>query len=107
MNLLDIPKLFILSLPVAYVAWAISREELTRGFRDGRLMRWIGKRGAVGFRIFYFARCGFCQSPWIALGLCWLLDYRLFGDGFLSLILTALAVAWLSAWLQAVLASKL
>ncbi len=105
MNLLDIPTAFVIALPVAYLAWTISREEITRNARDW-VMRTIGS-DPIGFKLAYLVRCGFCLSPWLALLLCWLVDFRLFGDGILSLLLTSLAVAWLSAYLQACLAAKL
>ncbi len=105
MNLLDIPTAFVLALPVAYLAWTISREELTRNARDWT-MRKIGGH-PIGYKLAYLVDCGYCLSPWISLPLCWFLDFRLFGEGIVSLLLTSLAVAWLSAYLQAVLASKL
>ncbi len=103
--LLDLVKMLVLALPVAFLAWTISREEITRELRD-KMMKTIGTN-PVGFKLAYLFRCGFCLSPWLSLGLCWWLDLRLFGDGFVSLLLTALACAWVAAWLQASLAAKL
>jgi hypothetical protein len=86
--------LFILSIPIASVAWTITHEEIfreTREYCDQRSKdcKWLLER-----KVFYVFTCEYCLSHWITLVFVLLTGYRLLLDDWRGLLIAVFALVW-------------
>jgi hypothetical protein len=95
----DVPqivRMLILAIPVAWVAWTFTREELFRELRECCVERSQTERWLATRKFFYLFTCEYCFSHWVALGFQFLFAFRLVFDdwrgylvGFAGLVWTA------------------
>jgi hypothetical protein len=78
--LLDVVRLFLLALPVAWVAWTVTKEEVFRELREFLVDRSRHARGLVVRKFFYLFTCEYCFSHWCALGLQFVFRFQLVFD---------------------------
>lgn len=84
-------KLFYLSLITASISFTLAETKLFKPLRD----RVNAKNSLLG-ELF---SCGYCLGHWVALILASITRFRLFGTWWpLDYVLTALVIAWLSAF---------
>jgi hypothetical protein len=79
-ELSQLPKLFILAVPVAWIAWTVTREEIFRDVREYCNEKSHHCRSVLARRFFYLFTCEYCFSHWVALGLQFLFQFRLVFD---------------------------
>ena len=94
--LIDVVRLCLLAVPVAWLAWTVTKEEVFREFREFCADR--SKKGsALAIRkFFYLFTCEYCFSHWCALGLQFVYQFQLvFSDwrGYLVAYAGLVAVA--------------
>jgi hypothetical protein len=82
----EIARLLILAVPVAWVAWTVTREEVFRELRD-----LCGERSRTCRRLFqrkfyYLFTCEFCFSHWVALGFQFVYQFRMVFDDWRGLV---------------------
>lgn len=89
-------KLILLSTATASISFLTSQSELFAGLRI-----WLSakrKRKVWGF-FHRLIDCGYCLGHWVAMALVLVYGFRVFQSfAVFDLILTALIVAWLSAF---------
>jgi hypothetical protein len=84
-------QIVLLSAVTAIISFNISETALFAVPRE-----WLRKRSALAGKL---AACGYCLGQWIALALVAVYQPRVFFAWWpLDLVLTALVVAWLSAF---------
>ena len=101
--LLDVVRLFVLAVPVAWVAWTVTREEVFREAREFCVDRSQTCRTLAARKFFYLFTCEYCFSHWCALGFQFVFQFRLVFDdwrgylvGFAGLV--AVANAYMSLY---------
>jgi hypothetical protein len=78
--LLDVVRLLLLALPVAWVAWTVTKEEVFREVREYVAGRSRHGRWLVTRKFFYLFTCEYCFSHWCALGLQFVFQFKLVFD---------------------------
>lgn len=95
-ELSQVVRLLVLAVPVAWVAWTVTREEVFREAREFCEGRSRTCRRLLHRKFFYLFTCEFCFSHWVALGLQLVFRFRLAFDdwrgylvGFAGLVCVA------------------
>ena len=93
---LQIAWLFLLSIPIACVAWTVTHEEV---FREPR--EYCGKRCHSGKTIlerkfFYLFTCEYCFSHYVALFFLVLTDYKLLMDDWRGYVIAGFSLVWVA-----------
>ena len=78
--LVDVLRLFLLALPVAWVAWTVTKEEVFREVREFCADRSRSCRALAVRKFFYLFTCEYCFSHWCALGLQLVFQFKLVFD---------------------------
>jgi len=78
--LVDVVRLLLLALPVAWVAWTFTKEEVFREVREFCADRSRGSRHLAARKFFYLFTCEYCFSHWCALGLQFVYQFKLVFD---------------------------
>lgn len=94
--LLDVVRLLLLAIPVAWIAWTVTKEEVFREAREFCVARSRDCRRLATRKFFYLFTCEYCFSHWCALGLQFVYRFRLVFDdwrgylvGFAALVCVA------------------
>ena len=95
-ELSQVVRLLILAVPVAWVAWTVTKEEVFRELREYCECRSKTCRRLVQRKFFYLFTCEYCFSHWAALGFQLVFGLKLAFDdwrgylvGFAGLVWTA------------------
>ena len=88
--------LFILSIPVACIAWTVTHEEV---FREPR--EYCANRCAKGKRIlerkfFYLFTCEYCFSHYVVLLVLIFTDYKLMFDDWRGYVIAGFSLVWVA-----------
>jgi hypothetical protein len=101
--LVDVLRLFVLAVPVAWIAWTVTKEDVFREVREFCADRSKNCRTLTTRKFFYLFTCEYCFSHWCALGLQLVFRFRLAFDdwrgylvGFAGLV--AVANAYMSLY---------
>ncbi len=78
--LLDVVRLLLLALPVAWVAWTVTKEEVFREVRQFFADRSRHGRALALRKFFYLFTCEYCFSHWCALALQLVFQFKLVFD---------------------------
>jgi hypothetical protein len=88
--------LFLLAVPIACIAWTVTKEEIFREGREFCVARSKTCRTLFERKAFYLFTCEFCFSHWVTLLAVILTGYRLlldtwlgYGIAFFSLVFVA------------------
>ena len=95
-ELVEIVRLLILAVPVAWVAWTVTKEEVFREVREFCLAcsqrgRWLLTR-----KFFYLFTCEYCFSHWVALAFQLAYDFRLVFADWRGLVVGYAALVWVA-----------
>ena len=88
--------LFVLSAPVACVAWTVTHEEIFADVRRYCETRSQQCRTWTARKFFYLFTCEYCFSHYIALGGVLITDLRLLVPGFWGGVLAWFATVWVA-----------
>ena len=89
-------NLFILSLPVAAIAWTITHEELFREFHDYCVGRSQDARSIPVRKFFYLFTCEYCFSHYVSAAVLVVTRFRLGFDDWRGYIVAWLALVWIA-----------
>ena len=84
--------LFILSIPVACVAWTVTHEEVFREPREYFMRRSETSRSVFARKFFYLFTCEYCFSHWVTIFFLILTRYRLLLDDWRGYLISFFAV---------------
>ena len=93
-ELTQVVRLLILAIPIAWVAWTVTQEEVFRELQDfctecSRSCRWL-----VARKFFYLFTCEYCFSHWCALAFQFLFQFRMVFEDWRGLLVGYAALVW-------------
>ncbi len=92
----DLLNLFVLSLPVASIAWTITHEELFRELHDYCVSRSTAERPLAARKFFYLFTCEYCFSHYVSAAAIFLTGFTLLYDDWRGYVIAWLAVVWVA-----------
>jgi hypothetical protein len=95
-ELTQVVRLLILAVPVAWVAWTFTREEVFRELREcrdeqSRTARWLPVR-----KFFYLFTCEYCCSHWVVLAFQFAFQFRLAFDDWRGYVVGFAGLVWVA-----------
>src|SRR6202790_2781350 len=88
--------LFVLSIPVACVAWTVTQEEVFRETMDYCKLRHDRAKTLLGRKFFYLFTCEYCFSHYVALASLLLTHFRLLEPDWRGLIIAGFSLVWVA-----------
>jgi len=92
----QIVGLFILSIPIACVAWTVTHEEVFREPREYCRRTSQNSRTILARKFFYLFTCEYCFSHYVALAFLALTNYKLFYVDWRGYVVAEFALVWIS-----------
>ena len=92
----QIVTLFVLSIPIACVAWTVTHEEVLREPREYCQRQSQNCRSLLARKFFYLFTCEFCFSHYVALAFLLLTNYTLLYNGWRGYVVAEFALVWIS-----------
>ncbi|HKG07845.1 MAG TPA: hypothetical protein VKB19_15355 [Pedobacter sp.] len=88
--------MFILALPVACIAWTITKEEVFREIREfctgkSKTCRYLIKR-----KFFYMLTCEYCFSHYVTAILLIITQYTLLYTGWRGYLIAGFSIVWIA-----------
>jgi hypothetical protein len=93
-ELSQIFKLSILAIPVAWIAWTVTKEEVFREFRDYCSARCEPHRPIVSRKFYYLLTCEYCLSHWVALGCQFVFGFKMIFEDWRGYFVAYAALVW-------------
>lgn len=94
--MVQVSWLFLLSIPIACIAWTVTHEEVFREPRDYCAKR--SKRGKTILerKFFYLFTCEYCFSHYITGFILFLTEYRLLMPDWRGFLLAGFSLVWIA-----------
>jgi hypothetical protein len=92
----QIVTLFVLSIPIACVAWTVTHEEVLREPREYCQRQSQNCRSLLARKFFYLFTCEYCFSHYVALAFLLLTNYTLLYNGWRGYVVAEFALVWIS-----------
>jgi hypothetical protein len=93
-DLAGLLRLLILAIPVAWLAWTVTHEEVFREFRDFCEDRSENARHLLVRKFFFLFTCEYCLSHWCALAFELLFGFRLVFDDWRGYLVAFVCLVW-------------
>ena len=94
--LVDVLRLLLLALPVAWLAWTVTKEEVFREVREFCADRSKNCRHLAARKFFYLFTCEYCFSHWLAGLFLWITRHRLIYGDWRWYLLGFFALVWIA-----------
>jgi hypothetical protein len=88
--------LFVLAIPIASVAWAVTHEELFREPRDWCMKRSQSCHRFFSRKFFYLFTCEYCFSFYVTIGFLFITRYKLLFEDWRGYLIAGLSLVWLA-----------
>ncbi|QPH40784.1 hypothetical protein [Pedobacter endophyticus] len=88
--------LFILALPVACIAWTVTKEEVFREAREFCVDRSKNEGRLVKRKFFYVFTCEYCFSHYVTLLLLFITNFKLIYTDWRGYIISFFAIVWIA-----------
>ena len=88
--------LFLLSIPVACVAWTVTHEEVFREPREYCIKQSTGNKVLWKRKFFYLFTCEYCFSHYVSVAAIILTDFKLLLDDWRGYIIAGFALVWMA-----------
>jgi hypothetical protein len=88
--------LFILAMPIACVAWTVTKEEVFKEARDYCINRCKNSKYLVQRKFFYLFTCEYCFSHYVTILFLFLTGYKLLMDDWRGYIIAGFALVWVA-----------
>ena len=88
--------LFILSIPVACIAWTVTHEELFREFHEYCVRRSERDRSLWSRKFFYLFTCEYCFSHYVTIALLVVTRYTLFLNDWRGYVLAFFSITFIA-----------
>ena len=88
--------IFILALPVACIAWTVTKEEIFREPREYCIARSKDCRNILLRKIFYMLTCEYCFSHYITLAVLIMTRYTLLYPDWRGYIIAGFSIVWIA-----------
>lgn len=93
---LQIVWLFILSIPIACVAWTVTHEEVFREPREYCSNRCKTAKSMFERKFFYLFTCEYCFSHYVTVFFLFLTNYKLLIGDWRGYIIAGFALVWIA-----------
>lgn len=94
--LTDVLRLFLLAIPVAWMAWTVTHEEVFREAREFCAARSRACRGLAARKFFYLFTCEYCFSHYVAAFFLWITRFTLLYAGWRGYLVAWFALVWVA-----------
>lgn len=88
--------LFILAIPIACVAWTITKEEIFKEPREFCVRKNLTSHSLLVRKIFYSATCEYCLSHYVTLFFLILTDYKLLLNDWRGYLIAGFSLVWVA-----------
>lgn len=93
---LQIIWLFVLSIPIACVAWTVTHEEVFREPREYCSNRCKTGKSILERKFFYLFTCEYCFSHYVTVFFLFLTNYKLLMEDWRGYIIAGFALVWIA-----------
>jgi hypothetical protein len=88
--------IFILALPVACIAWTVTKEEVFREAREICVDKSKSCGSIAQRKFFYMLTCEYCFSHYVTILLLVITNYTLLYDGWRGYIIAGFSIVWIA-----------
>lgn len=93
---LQIAYLFLLSLPIACIAWTVTHEEVFREPREYCIKKSSNCKSLLQRKFFYLFTCEYCFSHYVAAFILIITHYRLIFDDWRGYLIGGFSLVWIA-----------
>lgn len=87
---------FIFAIPVACIAWTVTKEEIFREFRDYCVNKSKSCKALWKRKFFYLFTCEYCFSHYITLAMLAMTNYILIFNDWRGYIISGFSIVWIA-----------
>lgn len=88
--------IFILAIPVACIAWTVTKEEVFREAREFCVGRSQNCKSLWQRKFFYLFTCEYCFSHYVTIMILAITNYTLIYDGWKGYLLAGFSTIWIA-----------
>jgi hypothetical protein len=88
--------LFILAIPIACIAWTVTREEIFREPREYCIEKSKFSKTMLERKFFYLFTCEYCFSHYVTLFFLFLTGFHLLYDDWRGYVISMFALVWVA-----------
>ncbi len=88
--------LFILAMPIACIAWTVTREEVFREVKEYCSSQYVKGRMLLKRKFFYLFTCEYCFSHYVTILFLFLTGYKLLIDDWRGYVIAEFSLVWVS-----------
>ena len=92
----DLILLFVLAMPIAAIAWAVTHEEVFKEVRDYCEARSRNAGSFAARKFFYLFTCEYCFSHWVTLAFLIGTRFTLVYDDWRGYVIGGLSLVWVA-----------
>lgn len=92
----QIASLFVLAMPIASIAWAVTHEEVFRETHDWCVARSKSCQRLHSRKLFYLFTCEYCFSHYVTVLLLFITRYKLLFDDWRGYLVAGFSLVWLA-----------
>jgi hypothetical protein len=89
-------SLFLLAIPIASIAWTITREEVVREFRDVSLGKSTTCRRIYERKFFYLFTCEYCFSHYVAAVFLIITRFKFLYPDWRGYLIAGFSLVWVA-----------
>ncbi|MDP9190237.1 MAG: hypothetical protein M3P06_00860 [Acidobacteriota bacterium] len=92
----ELVTLFVLSIPVACIAWTVTHEEVFREPREWCVAKSKSSRRLYARKFFYLFTCEYCFSHYVAAFFLFITRYKLLFDDWRGYLIAGFSLVWVA-----------
>lgn len=92
----QIIHLFILSIPIACIAWTVTREEIFKEPRTFCIDKSKSCKSLFKRKFFYLFTCEYCFSHYVTILFLFITRFHLLYDGWRGYLISGFALVWIA-----------
>lgn len=92
----QITYLFILSIPIACIAWTVTREEIFIESRDFCVEKSKSCKRMFQRKLFYLFTCEYCFSHYVTILFLFITRFHLLYEGWRGFLIAGFALVWIA-----------
>lgn len=93
---LQIIWLFLLSIPIACVAWTVTHEEIFKEPREYCVKRSLHGKTILERKFFYLFTCEYCFSHYVVILFLFFTGYKLLIDDWRGYVIAGFSLVWIA-----------
>lgn len=93
---LQIIWLFLLSIPIACVAWTVTHEEIFKEPREYCVKRSLHGKTMLERKFFYLFTCEYCFSHYVVILFLFFTGYKLLIDDWRGYVIAGFSLVWIA-----------